>query len=94
MKEQELIKGGHAFVLLAVFEDVNDYEHAIRFNLFFAHRQKDDNSESFIVLYFTSKEALLSLLDKFKPSPDRKKKKLLTFANLFPPLQELKPVVE
>ena len=54
---------------------------------FFAHRRKDDNSESFIELFFTRKEALLSLLDKLKPS-------LLTFVNLFPPLQELKPVVE
>ena len=64
------------------------------FFFFFAHRRKDDNSESFIVLYFTRKEALLSLLDKFKPSPDRREKKPLTFVNLFPPLQELKPVVE
>ena len=61
---------------------------------FFAHRRKDDNSESFIELFFTRKEALLSLLDKFKPSSDRREKKLLTFVNLFPPLQELKPVVE
>ena len=64
------------------------------FFFFFAHRRNDDNSESFIELFFTRKEALLSLLDKLKPSPDRREKKLLTFVNLFPPLRELKPVVE
>ena len=61
---------------------------------FFAHCSKNDNSESFIELVFHQKRSTVILLDKFKPSPDRREKKLLTFVNLFPPLQELKPIVE
>ena len=40
-------------------------------------------------LYFFSQEklALLSLFKEVQPSPDCKMLKLLTFANLFPPLQ-------
>jgi len=56
----------------------------------FAYSQKIDTPEFFIVLFFTEKLALLSLLKKVEPSTDSKMLKLLTFDNfdnLFPPLK-------
>ena len=56
---------------------------------FFAYCQKIDTPPLTSSLYFFSprKLALLSLLMEVKPSADHKMIKLLTFDNLFPPLQ-------
>ena len=57
-----------------------------RFNLiFFAYSQKIDTPESFIVLFFITKIAPLSILKEVKPSRNRKMIKLLTFDISFPP---------
>ena len=51
---------------------------------FFAYSQNIDTLESFTVIFSPKKLALLSLLKKIKPSPNRKMIKLLTYDNLFP----------
>ena len=61
------------------------------YSKFFAYCQKMDTPPPLISsLYFFSprKLALLSLLMEVKPSANHKMIKLLTFDNLFPPLQQ------
>ena len=59
-----------------------------RFNFYvcFAYLKENDTPESFIVHFLTRKKLTrLFFLKVVKPSAERKKIKLLTFDNLFPP---------
>ena len=54
--------------------------------IFFARSQKMDTPET---VFPSEKLARLFLSKEFKPSPERKMIKLLTFINLFPPLHAI-----
>ena len=59
-------------------------EDEIYLEVFFAYSQNRYIKESFIVLFSPEKLARLFLLKEFKPSPDRKTRKLPTVHNLLP----------
>ena len=70
-----------------MFEDENDYEYEIWFQVFSRIINKQTPRNSSLYFFSPEKLALLSLLKEVEPSPDCKMLKRLTFDNLFPPLR-------